>query len=214
MQIQVMCAHDTKDIASELLTENSRIKLLDAQKLRAYRWEDFRLFCHFHGRYGVPTIEQNLFLKKIIGERSAIEIGAGAGDLGFHLQIPMTDSKMQDNPKIKKMYEGMRQPTIVYGTDVEKLDALEAVKKYKPQVVIASWVTTYAPQQMPYGSNPYGVKEDLIFKEIETFILIGNKDSHGDKPIMKIPHEEINEPWIVSRAQYQYNNRIWIWNIT
>lgn len=200
------------DISKKVLREDGKVKLLPAEIWKKCKWDDFRAFCHNKARYGIPTYELISYLTNIIDGRSTIEIGAGAGDLGCILNIPMTDSKQQDRPDIKAAYKAMRQPTIRYPKDVEKIEALEAVKKYKPQVVIGSWLTTYAPHEMPYGSNPFGIKEDLILDQVETFILIGNLDTHGDKPIMAQPHEEIYEDWIVSRGKNQENNRIWIWN--
>jgi hypothetical protein len=200
------------DISSEVMGENGKIKLLTSEIWKKYKWDDFRAFCHVKARYGIHTVEQQVFLDHIINGRSAIEIGAGSGDLGFHLRVRMTDSKQQDDQKIKAAYAAMQQPTIRYPADVEKIEALEAVYKYKPQVVIGSWITTYAPHEMPYGSNPYGIKEEALLDLVETFILIGNKDTHGDKPIMKVPHDEIHKDWMVNRGARQENNRIWIWN--
>lgn len=210
--ITIIHESETKYISDQLLMENGNLKLLNSSFYRELPWDDFRLFCHLHGRYGIINIELIEFLKKIIHDRSVIEIGSGAGDLGHHLGIHMTDSKQQDNPGIKKIYEMMKQPTIKYSADVEKIDALDAVIKYKPQVAIGNWITTYAPHEMPYGSNPYGIKEPEILDLVESFILIGNIDIHGDKPILKLPHEEFYFDWLVSRAKNQENNRIWIWN--
>jgi hypothetical protein len=67
-------------------------------------------------------------------------------------------------------------------------------------------------QNMINGSNPYGVKEAKILDKIETFIIVGNNDLYGDKPIRKLPHLEIYEPWIKSRATHPENNRIYIWD--
>lgn len=200
------------DISPEVISDDGKVKLLPAEMWKKYRWDDFRVFCHMKGRYGIPTCELISFLTKVIDGRNAIEIGAGAGDLGCMLNIRMTDSRQQERPEIIAAYKAMRQPVIKYPKDVEKLESLEAVYKYKPQVVIGSWITTYAPKEMPYGSNPYGIKEEKILKLVETFILIGNIDTHGDKPIMKIPHEEHYADWMVSRGKNQENNRIWIWN--
>lgn len=203
-----------RDISYELLREDGKMKLLPAEMLKKYRWDDFRSFCHTYARYGIPTYELISYLTNIIGDRQTetIEIGAGAGDLGCILNIPMTDSRQQENPDIKAAYDAMHQPIIKYPEDVEKLDALEAVYKYKPKVVIGSWITPYAPHQMPYGSNPFGVKEDKILKLVETFIIIGNLDIHGDKPIREHEHKTIIEPWIVSRAKDQSKNCIFIWD--
>ncbi len=208
----IIAADSVTDISPDVLLPDGKLKLLPAEIWRKYRWDDFRAFCHVKARYGIPTVEQHLFLSTIINGRDTIEIGAGAGDLGHYLRIHMTDSKQQEDPIIAAQYAAMHQPTIKYPQEIEKIEALEAVYKYRPEVVIGSWITTYAPHEMPYGSNPYGIKENLILDLVETFILIGNIDIHGDKPIMKKPHEEIYEEWIVSRGKNQKNNRIWIWN--
>ena len=210
MSISIINEFD--DISSKLLSEDGYIKLFSAEYYKNLKWNDFRAFCHFHARYGIITVELALMLNQIIDGRDVIEIGAGCGDIGHHCQIHMTDSKIQEDPLVIKQYEAMQQPIIKYPNEVEKIDALDAVIKYKPKVVIASWVTTYAPKEMDYGSSPHGIKEDKILDLVDTYILIGNIDIHGDKPIMRLPHEELYFDWIVSRAKNQENNRIWIWS--
>lgn len=212
MITDIIDKNTTEDISPNLLMSNGHLKLLSAEYYRNLRWNDFRVFCHKYARYGIITIELVEFLNKIIACRPVIEIGSGAGDFGHHLKIHMTDSKQQEDPKIKASYAAMRQPVIKYPKEIEKIDALDAVYKYRPQVVLSSWITTYAPHEMPYGSNPFGIKEDAILNLVETFILIGNVDTHGDKPIMKMAHEEFYFDWLVSRGKNQENNRIWIWN--
>lgn len=212
MTVSVLKTADLQDISGDLLLDNGKIKLLPAADYSKYRWEDFRYFCHVHARYGIPTVELVEFITNIIGGRPAIEIGAGAGDLGYHLGIPMTDSKQQENPVIADAYKAMGQPVITYPDDVEKLDALQAVYKYKPKVVIASWITPYAPHEMPYASNPFGIQEDKILKLVETLIIIGNIDEHDDKPIRKFPHETTYKHWLVSRAKNPQHNCIFIWD--
>lgn len=209
---RIIPTDSVKDISSELLRPDGYMQLLPSAFFKKHKWDDFRAFCHIHARYGIHTLEQNIFLCDVLDGRNSIEIGAGAGDLGFHLNIPMTDSRQQERADIKAAYAAMRQPIIKYPKEVKKMDALDAVKKYKPKVVIGSWVTTYAPHEMPYGSNPFGIKENLILDLVDTFILIGNIDTHGDKPIMKIKHEEYYYDWMVSRGKNQENNRIWIWD--
>lgn len=201
------------DISRELLQPDGYLHLMSASEWHKYPWNDFRVFCHVHARYGIPTIELVAFLHDILHTQpECIEIGSGSGDLGHHLGIPMTDSRQQEIPLIRAQYEAMHQPVIQYPAEVEKLDALAAVQKYRPEVVIGSWITTYAPHEMPYGSNPLGIREPEILELVDTFILIGNIDTHGDKPIMKLKHEEYYFDWLVSRGKNQENNRIWIWN--
>lgn len=208
----ILPATNLKDVSPELLLPNGKLKLFSAKFYDEKDNSDLRLFCHNYARYGLPTTELIDFLIQKIDGRSAIEIGSGHGDLGYHLNIKMTDSKIQRKPEVQQAYKEMKQPLIDYPDDVEEIEALDAVEKYKPSVVIASWITTYAPHVMPYGSNPYGVKEAKILDKIETFIIIGNNDLHGDKPIRKLPHLEIYEPWIKSRATNPENNRIYIWD--
>lgn len=203
-----------KRIDKDVLMENGKLKLLPASEWKKFDWQVFRLFCHEQARYGIPTVELIDYLKTLIGDRTAIEIGAGAGDLGHHLGIKMTDSKQQENKDVARTYAAMNQPVIKYPKDVEKIDAYEAVKIYKPQVVIASWITPYAPREMSYGSNPLGVKEDRILELVDTFVIIGNLDSHWDKPIRSYEHKTVHAPWLVSRGQDQNKNVIFIWDKT
>lgn len=210
MNIDIINPDDVRDISNDLLLPNGKLKLLSYHEYKKYTLQELQLFGHINTRYGIPTIELVEHIKSIIGDRKAIEIGAGHGDLGYHLDIPMTDSKIQDDPKIKAFYEANGQPTIKYPNDVQKLEALEAVKKYTPQVVVASWVTTYSPIPMKdYGSSPHGIKENEILDLIETYILVGNLDSHWDKPILK-NSTYISRPYIISRAKNPQNNRIFV----
>jgi len=201
-----------KDISGELLLPNGKLKLLSYKDYQKFEFDDLRIFCHQYARYGLPTIELINYLNNIIKGRSCIEIGSGHGDLGYHLKIPMTDNKAQLWPIIRKHYERMGQPIIDYPDDIEELDALEAVTKYNPKVVIGSWVTTYSPTEKNYSSSPFGIKEDKILNYVETLILIGNLESHGKKPILKFGHLLIKDaPFIVSRAKKQKYNVIYVW---
>ncbi len=215
MSIVIVPDVNIDHIAKDVFLPNKKLKLMSASEWQAYPWNDFRVFCHTYARYGIPTTELIGFLAAEIDHRPVLEIGAGAGDLGHHLAylcgVTMTDSKQQNHPLIKAQYKAMHQPTISYPSDVIQMEASDAVNYYKPKVVIASWITTYAPHEMPYGSNPLGVKEMEILPLVDKFILIGNLDTHGDKPIMSLPHHEYKFDWLVSRAKHKENNRIWIW---
>lgn len=200
-----------KDISSSLLLPNGRLKLLSEKEYDKFASNDLRYFCHTHARYGLPTVELIEYIKNIIAGRSAIEIGSGHGDLGYHLGIPMTDSKEQYDPSIHAYYEAVGQPIIQYPDAVEKLEALEAVNKYKPKVIVASWVTTYSPFETTFASSPSGVKEDKLLSQVETYILVGNEDNHRDKPIMKLSHTTEKGSFIRSRAKFPENDRIYVW---
>jgi hypothetical protein len=164
-------------------------------------------FAWKHGIYQLPTIELieqiKLYLigKKVLPSE-CIEIGAGSGQIGRHLGIRMTDNKLQDDPTIQAYYKAVRQPILKYSPEVEKIDANSAVIKYQPKVVIGCWVTEF-PQLM------FGVKEPEMMKEIDSYFYVGNKVTHGLKPMLK-GMEGDYYPWIVSRSMTPQENRIWI----
>jgi hypothetical protein len=130
------------DLDAMLLGTDGRMRLRHAAELVRIPTQSLALWCHVRARYGVPSVELVTVLRAIIGDQPALEIGAGMGDLGFHLGIRMTDSALQvTRPEVRLYYGLLGQPTIDPPSDVERIDANEAVKKYRPKVVIASWVT-------------------------------------------------------------------------
>jgi hypothetical protein len=109
----------------------------------------------------------------------------------------------------------MRQPVIRYPDWIEKVEALEAVQKYKPQIVVASWVTHWIDPHAPMppgGGSMFGVQEDQLLATGVIYVFIGNLLVHHYKPIMKRPHRMIELPFLRSRANVPDNDRILIWN--
>ncbi|HEY9663792.1 MAG TPA: hypothetical protein V6C65_35535, partial [Allocoleopsis sp.] len=129
--------------------------------------------------------------------------------------IPMTDNYCQTFPEVKAYYDRIRQPVIKYGKNVERLDALEAIDRYEPDVVIGSWVTHWVDplvEELPDGGgNVYGIKEDEILKRVRAYIVIGSKQIHGTKLITRHPHETYEFPWLKSRRA---DNVIYVWRNT
>lgn len=197
-----------------LLRNDGAMKLLSAGELDAIPADSLRMWCHVHGRYGLVTTELIAWLRDFIGDRSTIEIGSGAGDLCTHLGIIGTDSKCQNWPDVAAYYRASGQPTIRYPASVLEYDALAAIRKTRPQTVIASWVTHWVDPKKPPppgGGSMYGVKETDLLKTGVTYVLIGNLRTHAAKPILKQPHEEIALPFLRSRGQRDLD-RIFIWN--
>ena len=203
---------NTRDISDKLLHKNGHMILHPYKYWEQFTHPEIQLFCHKNARYGLPTIELIEFLKNEINddEDNTIEIGAGAGDLGGYAGIKMTDSKLQKYDLIKDMYSSMNSPTIKYPDLVEEIDAESAIKKYKPNIVIASWVTSYTSVYKANGCV-YGVKENLFINDIKKYIFIGNKNTHGNKKILQYKHREIKVPFNISRATCPEGNVIWIW---
>jgi hypothetical protein len=99
--------------------------------------------------------------------------------------------------------------------NVEEISANDAVLKYKPDVVVASWVTQYVGPDEPVSTSgcAAGVDEIEMLKHIKRYILFGNVRVHQDKKIFKLPNvkvTEIQSPDFVSRAEFQDLNRLWV----
>jgi len=167
-----------------------------------------RTMLHFKAQYFLPTTEAILELQKIIAPISpedCLEIGAGNGWLGSLLGIRMTDSHRQREAAIMAAYLTSGQPVIKYGPDVEKLDALSAIRKYKPHTVIGSWVSEMS------NILPDGIDEEKMLGMVKRYILVGSDTIHGKKRIMARKHQKIKSSFLLSRTEKQQENSIWIW---
>lgn len=179
-------------------------------------WQQFTqieiaYFCMRLGFYCIPTTELVLWLQREIGPRFAIEIGSGNGVLAAALGIPATDNRMQERAEFAALYKSISQAPVEYGDNVKLADALEAVRMFKPEVVIAAWVThEYRPSEHWRGGNVIGVAEEEIVKRA-TYIHVGNRSAHRNKPILESQHEEFEFPWLVSRSLSGEPNFIAVW---
>jgi hypothetical protein len=163
--------------------------------------------CVKEALYGLPTVELVSWLANYIGDRQAIEIGAGTGVLSRALRargvdITAVDNFMQDWPEVRQFYASVLQPTIRYGRDVQNQDALVAVKTLRPKVVIASWFThKYDPRNHEAGGNEHGVDESDIIANCDAYVFIGNTGVHAQKPIWRLPLAQIEPSWLFSRGR-------------
>ena len=198
---------DVSDLDAVLLDEKGRLKAVPSSVYAAIPENRKCLWAHKHAVYGLPTTELVAFVQEIIGGRTALEIGTGAGCLGRELGIWLTDNHCQGLPEVKLLLAIQEQPAIVYPEDVENIGAIQAVNKYKPQVVVASWVT-----QLHDGDNigcMYGVKEEHVIDKVETYIFFGSGRNHSSKRIMKKKHDTYRQPWMYSRAN---DSVLYVWN--
>src|SRR5690606_25860612 len=102
---------------------------------------------------------------------------------------------------------------IVYGKNVEKLAAKNAVQKFRPQVVVASWVThLYREDRHEAGGNMFGVDEEFILDNCEEYIFIGNTAVHASKSIWTRPHERHTPDWVFSRASNGSPDFVAVWS--
>jgi hypothetical protein len=204
---------DFKALDNRLLDDNGRIRLLSYRDYADIPPDHLRAWANLRGRYGLPTVELVNWLTDRIAGRSALEIGAGNGDLGYHLKIPMTDSYQQvEDLATQLVFASYGITPTRPPSEVEKEDGENAVRRRKPKVVVACYVTEkYRPDNTGGFGNYLGVRHDYVIERCETFILVGNKNIHGGSRAMRIPHEEYSFPWIVTRSKDQTLNRLWVW---
>lgn len=198
------------------LDESGSIKLLPAATFKAAKPAHLQVWCYKRARYVVVTQELVEWLTGVIGSRKAIEVAAGMGDLGSHLNIPMTDSYMQvDDPFVALFYQKLNTPPTKPPDCVEKIDANAAVKKHKPQVVVAGYLTRrfIIGVDVPGESQASmaGADEEEIISSVETYIHIGNDLSHGSKTALSLPHSTYRFDWLVTRSPAPSRNVMYVW---
>lgn len=218
MNYSILQKADISYLEEEIFDEAGLLKPMPAKFYSTVPDEHIALCGHKHGIYLFPTTELVNVVKEMIGSRKAIEIGAGNGCLGRALGIPMTDSHLQARSGIKILYEHMGQPPIKYPPDVIKMDAKQALQHYKPDCVVAAWVT----QKWHKGDKEgcmYGVDEWDIINKVDKYILIGNFTVHFQKRVMKRHDMAVGHalnkknmmPAIISRSKHREFDAIWYW---
>lgn len=137
---------------------------------------DWATWCYKRAIYQYPTHETlELVAKLTASANHALEIGAGNGHLGRLLGVRMSDSGIQDTPEYVAYYKTLGQEGTKPPSCVERLEALEAVRRYNPTTVIGAWITHKWKQLMVSG-HINGVEEEAILAHpsVETYIHLGN----------------------------------------
>ncbi|AKO77462.1 hypothetical protein FORC36_5218 (plasmid) [Vibrio vulnificus] len=222
-QGQVITSQNIFDLEMLLLDSDGMLNVVSEKDLSQFTRKQFQFFCIKHGFYSIPTLELIEFIRgKILNIEKAIEIGSGNGVYGRSLGIIATDNFMQDPRKASKFsgviseYSKLGQEVVPYGDNVIELDGREAVRKYKAETVVCSWVThKYNPIKMHLGGNKFGVDFKWILDRNHTkrLILVGNKNTHKNNPIMELPHQEFDlDGQIYSRSAMPELDRVFIWD--
>jgi hypothetical protein len=203
---------EIRDISGEVLDDRGRIQVLPAKYWASTTLHERVLFGHRQGIYGFPTTELVNWLEEQIGQQSAIEIGAGHGVLAEALGIPGTDSMQQRQPKYALIYLAAGQPAANYGSNVIEMHASRAVRRYKPDVVIGSWVTHKWDARRPdAGGNEEGIDLADILRNCKKLILIGNTSVHAMNGLWDRDVELLTPDWLYSRAHSSAPNFVATW---
>lgn len=187
--------------------KTGNVKSVSSLELEKFSQQQISMFCLMNAVYQLPTSELIAFLRSNIQNDNAIEIASGNGSIGRCLNIRRTDNRLQDRADVKLLYLLSQQPTITYPSDVETLDGMDAVEKYKPEVVIASWCSG------PDIGNMYGVDESKIFSKpyVKKYIHIDNENTHSKKKILNnFEHTKVKADWLLSRSLDREKNTIYV----
>lgn len=204
---------DTKLIEKDMnnlkniLFKNDTMQIIQSETFKQYAKSNILYaFCCQNGIYNIPTIELIDYLKEIL-PKNTLEIAAGNGVLAKNLGIKATDNLIQLDPVIALMYTTYGHGIPEYGKNVEKIEAIEACKKYNPDTVLASWTSDSKEYSLLLGQ---GIDEEYIIQH-HNYVCIGNTETHKNKYILKYPHKTITNIPLVSKKGLN-NNVIWIWN--
>lgn len=210
--VHFMKDSDVSYVENELM-EDGKLVPRPSKIIGQIHQNDLALWCYRKGFYCIPSTELIDWLKDKIGDQRAIEIGAGHGAIGRSLGIPITDYKAMEIPEVAQYYKNLGQPVTKYPEDIEKLEALDAVRKYQPDVVIGAWITQKWKPEYDHGSV-YGVDDELLIRSVKTYIHIGNQSVHGKKKANKIPHTTYSLPFLFSRSMNTMGDTITVWGNT
>lgn len=191
-----------RDLSPWLVNERGEYVVLPASELAETSWQERATFGHHRAMYVLPTVELVEWLRVFIGNRSAVEVGSGCGALARAVGMRATDNYLQTFPEVASLYRMAGQPLIEYGPDVERIDANEAARLYRPDVIVGAWMThRYNPAEHGRGGSVYGPDFDDLLEHCADLVLICNTSTHALHPMLARPHQRITPPWLFSRAQ-------------
>lgn len=200
---------DTTSIKKAIM-DKKEMRILPYSEWMKFSRDEIRMLLHQTATYVAPTEELIDYLDNLIGQEKTIEVGAGNGFIGRELNIPMTDSHQQQDPKVKAYYEFMKQPVIKYPADVMKMDAATAVRRFKPHTVIGCYITHKWREDTQDG-NDKGIDMYDTFNHCQRLVMVGNLYTHRNNPLMQVHHQEIELPGLLTRSVDDSTNRIFIW---
>jgi hypothetical protein len=170
---------DISELNRSFFDEKGNMREMPYAELMQYGHDALCNLAHERAIYQFPTTELLNVLRGIIANKSCIEIGAGTGHIGRLLGIKMTDSYQQAKLHMAGLYDILQQPVIQYPKDVERLSYKKAIKQYRPDVVLACWVThQYDARKHELGGNMEGIDADFIMSRVKEFVFVGNTEVH------------------------------------
>ena len=202
----------------EQLTENGETKILPAKEWLRWGKNNLGAYLSYYNLWTVPTLELCDILDDEIGDLDCIEICAGLGYISKELGIRATDSYL----KVSEEYINTFGQTehFQYPSFVEKIEASDAVDKYKPECVLGcyavpKWTEERAKQyQLETGKELHGsikgVDYDYILPKIKKLILVGHRELYYQHPFFKKKHRLIVNKNVLTRHSVNGQSYIYI----
>ena len=206
------------------LVKNEEIQILPAATWLKYGKNNLAMFMNMFNIWVAPTLELIDILDDEIGDMSCIEICAGLGAIGRELGITTTDSHLHSTEEFKNTFGKMRGIAIdmKYPSDVEKLEASEAVDKYKPECVLGcyavpKWTEKKATEyflkyRKELKGSVVGVDYDYILPKVKKLILVGHDGLYSQHTFFNRKHRAVISKNIVTRHTVEGNSAIYIFN--
>ena len=217
-------------IQDDYFLSHGQPRILPAKVLRKLPFDAMLHLMVRNGLYVWPTIELIDWLAEhltqVYGRDQVIEVGAGNGVAAASLGVRATDNMQQSDQfrgyrnsqeklfwqQARDVYQEMKQAEVVYGPNVLRYDALDAVKRLKPKAAFGLFVThKYNLSRHQAGGNTFGMNEERILDRLDRYVVVGNLDTHGKKPILNKPHKQIELSGLVTRGLYPSKDRIFVW---
>lgn len=218
----ILLPEDISELESLVMESKGIPKVVDAAVFKEFSDNQRMILMVKHGLYVFPTTELAEFIDQMVLGKTVLEIGAGNGTMARHLGIRATDNYSQapdyrPDPKLANLWrqgqeamKRMGQAFVTYGDNVERIEGIAAVIKYKPEIVYGQFIT-HKYKAGDKDGNKFGVDEEKLLRRCE-YLMVGNAVTHKNKRILSLPHEEFELPGLVTRAQFQEANRIWKWD--
>lgn len=102
---------------------------------------------------------------------------------------------------------------IKYGKHVLQRDAEWVARKWRPDIILGSWITHKYVDNIIEG-NAIGPDESILLENCNKYIMLGHERIHSKKPILKYPHTIMKSkdcPWYVTKSIEPELNTIFIW---
>ena len=204
------------------LTENGEFRILPAEEWLKYGKNNLGMFLNAFHIWVAPTLELIDILDDEIGSLKCIEICAGLGIIGKELCITTTDSYLHASEEYKNATKDVMGifAEMQYPSYVQKLEATEAVDKYKPECVLGCYAVPkwteekarkyYLEHRKELQGSIKGVDYDYILPKVKKLILVGHKALYNQYSFFRRKHRVIINKNIITRHSVEGQSGIYI----